>query len=77
MVGRSVQFSSARAPCGKKMSGRRHQDADSEGFILDNWTYACGCHRLRQEFHDGSGRMRVIRHDGKVLIDERSPERGE
>lgn len=77
MIGRSVRFSSERAPCGKQMGGRRHQDADSQGFILDNRIYACGCRQVYQQFHDGSGRARVIRHDGKVLVDERSPERGE
>ena len=77
MVGRNVRFSSERAPCGKQMSGRRHQDVDSQGFILDNRTYACGCRQIHQQFHDGSGRARIIRHDGKILEDERSPERGE
>lgn len=77
MVGRSVQFSSERAPCGKQMDGRRHQDSDCQGFILDNRTYTCGCRQVHQQFHDGSGRAQVIHHDGKVLMDEHSPERGE
>jgi len=77
MVGRSVRFSSERAPCGKRMGGRRHVDGGSQGYILDNWTYACGCRRVHQQFHDGSGRAQTIRHDGKILVDERSPERGE
>lgn len=77
MVRRSVRFSSERAPCGRQMDGRWHQDADSEGFILDNRTYACGCRQVHRHFHDGSGRAQIIRHDGKVLVDERSPERGE
>jgi hypothetical protein len=77
MVGRSVRFSSERAPCGKQKGGRRYRDADGEGFMLDNRTYACGCRQFHQQFHDGSGRARVVRHDGKVLVDERSPERGE
>lgn len=77
MVGSSIRFSNERAPCGKKMGGRWQQDADGQGLVLGNRTYACGCREVRQEFHDGSGRARIIRHDGKVLMDERSPERGE
>ncbi len=77
MVGRSIRFSSERSPCGKQMGVRRHHDADSHGFLLDNRTYACGCRHVHRQFHDGSGRTQVIRHDGKILVDERSPERGE
>jgi ferredoxin len=28
------------------------------------------CRQVHRQFHDGSGRVRVIRHDGKVLVDE-------
>ena len=77
MVGTSIRFSSERAPCGKQVGGRQQQDSGGQGLVLDNRTYACGCRQVYREFHDGSGHARVIRHDGKVLMDEHSPERGE
>ena len=43
-----------------------------EGLRIDDRTYACGCRMIRHEFHDGSVRIKTIRHDGKVLKDEHS-----
>ncbi|WP_406230329.1 hypothetical protein [Nocardia sp. NBC_01009] len=40
--------------------------------VIDNLRYDCGCRRIRREFHDGSIRIRIVRHDGKVLMDEHS-----
>jgi hypothetical protein len=66
-----------RAPCGKEVAARWYQDSDGQGLVFERQIYACGCRQIRHEFHDGSGRGRIIRHDGKVLMDERSPERGD
>ncbi|MCP2319295.1 hypothetical protein APR12_004662 [Nocardia amikacinitolerans] len=65
-------FLGERAPCGKLRGGTRHREDDEEGLVIDNLHYDCGCRRIRREFHDGSVRIRVIRHDGKVLADEHS-----
>lgn len=73
--GRSVM--TENAPCGKQARTHWYRDTDDDGLILENLIYACGCRYVYHQFHDGSGRARLIRHDGKALIDERSPERGE
>ncbi|HEY5856342.1 MAG TPA: hypothetical protein VIW24_20475, partial [Aldersonia sp.] len=52
--------------------GRRHEENDDEGLRIDDVTYACGCRRIRHEYHDGSINIKTIRHDGKVLVDEHS-----
>lgn len=77
MVRTSAQTNVEDAPCGKRVGGHWHRDTDDHGLVLENLTYDCGCRYIHHQFHDGSGRARFIRHDGKVLMDERSPERGE
>jgi len=66
------QFESTEAPCGKVVSGTRHQDRDDVDMILltDIYEYACGCRRIRHTYHDGSFSRRVIHHKGTVLVDE-------
>ncbi|MEQ0762976.1 hypothetical protein ABLN67_00205 [Mycobacterium tuberculosis] len=38
----------------------------------DDLKFSCGCREIRHFYHDGSMRVRTIRHDGKVLKDEHS-----
>lgn len=70
MAGSSVRFTGERAPCGKRVDGQRHREGDDDGLAFDDLNYACGCRRIRHVFHDGSIRIKTIRHDGKVLLDE-------
>lgn len=72
MTGTTTHFTQERAPCGKLKDGDRHREGDAEGLVFDDLTYSCGCRKIRHEFHDGSVRIRTIRHDGKVLADEHS-----
>jgi hypothetical protein len=72
MISTSVPFTAEKAPCGKLMDGRRHQEDDDDGLRFDDLIYACGCRQTRHVFHDGSMRFRTVRHDGKVLADEHS-----
>lgn len=72
MVGTNTYVDREPAPCGRMEPGRRHREDDSFGLLLDDLTYACGCRRMRHEFHDGSVRIITVRHDGKVLSDEHS-----
>jgi hypothetical protein len=72
MTGTTTHFSKERAPCGKLVDGSRHREGDGDGLAFDDLTYACGCRKIRHEFHDGSVRIRTTRHDGKVLMDEHS-----
>ncbi|MGO4616082.1 hypothetical protein AB4305_17525 [Nocardia sp. 2YAB30] len=72
MLSTTEQFSRERAPCGKLRRGARHREDDEAGLVIDDLLYDCGCRRIRHEFHDGSVRIRIVRHDGKVLRDEHS-----
>jgi hypothetical protein len=33
--------------------------------------YDCGCQSILHEYHDGTVSRRIVRHDGRVLTDER------
>ena len=71
-MGTTTSLESERAPCGRVVSGQHFRDQDDEGLILDHLHYACGCQSIRTEYHDGSMHSRVVRHDGKVVVDELS-----
>ncbi len=77
MIDTSTPFTSERAPCGKRVSGHRHHEDDESGMVCNDVTYDCGCQTTSHQFHDGSTRSRVIRHDGKVLRNELSAEHAE
>jgi hypothetical protein len=71
----STCFQSEQAPCGQTVDGEHYQEQDDEGLITDNLHFACGCRKVCHEYHDGSVRRMVVRHDGKVLMDELLAER--
>ncbi|MEU5850225.1 hypothetical protein [Saccharopolyspora shandongensis] len=54
------------------MNGVRHREGDAAGLLVEDVAYECGCRAMRHQFHDGSVRIRKVRHDGKVLVDEHS-----
>lgn len=66
----SNRFNSQPAPCGRIVDGESFQDRDEELLLTEALDYACGCRSIRHEYHDGSVSHKVIRHDGKVLVDE-------
>lgn len=70
MPGTSSPFTRERAPCGKTVNGKHHHDGDDLGLVIDDTYYACGCRRIHHEYHDGSMRDTIVRHNGKVLADE-------
>ena len=70
MAATTTTFKSEQAPCGRTVDGEHHQDRDEEGLLTDERHYACGCRSIRHEYHDGNVRRKVIRHNGKVLVDE-------
>ncbi|MQA63432.1 MAG: hypothetical protein GEU86_18530 [Actinophytocola sp.] len=72
MLNTTNEFTAEKAPCGKVEGGSRHREEDDDGLTFDDLTYSCGCRRIRHVFHDGSIRLKTIRHDGKVLADEHS-----
>ncbi|MCI0686024.1 MAG: hypothetical protein L0Y54_02125 [Sporichthyaceae bacterium] len=72
MVGTVSTFNSERAPCGRKVGGERTREDDSEGLLMDTIIYKCGCRWVREQYHDGSFDVRVVRHDGRILSDEHS-----
>jgi hypothetical protein len=75
--GTSDPFSKERAPCGKRVGGSRHRESDDDGFAYNDVIYSCGCRHISHQFHDGSIRIRIVRHDGRVLLNEWSAEHGE
>jgi hypothetical protein len=74
MVVTTTHFTKQKAPCGHPADGDHHVEADDDGLLYDDLKYSCGCREIRHIYHDGSTRIRTIRHDGKVLMDEHSGE---
>jgi hypothetical protein len=70
MAGTITLLKSAQAPCGRMVDGEQYQEQDDQGLITDHLYFACGCRRIRHEYHDGSAHRMVVRHDGKILMDE-------
>jgi hypothetical protein len=75
MAATTTGFKSEQAPCGRVVDGEHYQDRDEEGLLTDELHYACGCRSIRHEYHDGSVSRKVVRHNGKVLVDELVAER--
>jgi hypothetical protein len=68
---RNSGFHGRLAPCGQIVSVESHEDLDhDEVQVTEALSFACGCRSIRHEYHDGSVSNKVIRHDGKVLVDE-------
>jgi hypothetical protein len=74
MVATTTHFTKQKAPCGHPADGDHHVESDDDGLTLDTVKFACGCRQTRHTYHDGCTRIRTIRHDGKVLLDERTGE---
>ena len=58
------------APCGQTIDGVRYSERDDDGLVVEHLHFTCGCQNLRDDFHDGSTRRRLVHHNGKVLLDE-------
>ena len=63
-------FSTRTAPCGRLVSGESYEDRDDQVLLTEEMDFECGCRRIGHEYHDGSVSRTVIRHDGRVLVDE-------
>ncbi|BBX90663.1 hypothetical protein [Mycolicibacterium boenickei] len=74
MTATTTHFPSQKAPCGRTTQGDHHIENDDDGLSFDDFTFACGCRETRHTYHDGCVSIRTIRHDGKVLRDERCGE---
>jgi membrane-bound inhibitor of C-type lysozyme len=66
----NTSFKAQQAPCGRNVDGESYQDRDADTLLTEELDYACGCSTIRHEYHDGSMSRKVVRHDGKVLVDE-------
>lgn len=64
------RFDARNAPCGRMSPGDRVLIDDLQGLVTEELRYDCGCRITKEEFHDGSVHRMVVRHDGRVLIDE-------
>lgn len=74
MTATTTHFPRQKAPCGRTTQGDHHIENDDDGLSFDDFTFACGCRETRHIYHDGCVSIRTIRHDGKVLRDERCRE---
>jgi hypothetical protein len=70
MVLTNVGFRSQQAPCGQVVNTETFEDQDGEVLVTQEVDYACGGRITRHEYHDGSISRKVIRHDGRILVDE-------
>lgn len=66
----SGSFKSQPAPCGRIVDGESFRDRDADVVVTLKTEFTCGCHSIQHEYHDGAVSRTVIRHDGRVLIDE-------
>jgi hypothetical protein len=66
----NVHFNGQQAPCGRIVDGDTYEDQDQEALLTQERDYSCGCRSIQHEYHDGSVSRKVIRHDGRVLVDE-------
>ncbi|MCW2934585.1 MAG: hypothetical protein JWM19_5547 [Actinomycetia bacterium] len=76
MVGTKTHFAAEEVPCGEIVGGDHYEDEDGCGLVLRDEYYDCGCRRIRREYHDGSTRARVIRHDGMPCKPQLGPDHG-
>ena len=63
-------FKGQQAPCGRIVDGETYQDQDDEVVVTQETLYSCGCQSIRHQYHDGTFSRRVVRHDGRVMVDE-------
>jgi hypothetical protein len=63
-------FKNRQAPCGRVVDGETYQDDDPDAVITQAIDYVCGCRCIQHEYHDGTISRMVVRHDGRVLVDE-------
>ena len=63
-------FKGQPAPCGRLVDGERFEDHDDEVVMTRETIYACGCQSIQHEYHDGCVSRKIVRHDGKLLVDE-------
>jgi hypothetical protein len=77
VIGTKTPFTNEKAPCGRWVNGSRYFEDDGSGIRCDDVTYDCGCRSIEHQFHDGSCRTRVTRHDGRLLLNELSAEHAE
>ncbi len=63
-------FRGQKAPCGRIVDGENFDDQDDEVIVTQETVYTCGCQSIQHQYHDGSVSRRVVRHDGRVIVDE-------
>jgi len=63
-------FKSQKAPCGRMVDGETYLDRDEDALVTQEVDFACGCRTISHEYHDGSVSTKIVRHDGKVVVDE-------
>ena len=69
-VNANGSFTSHQAPCGRIVGGKNYEDHDDEVVVTNETIFECGCTTINHQYHDGSVSRTIVRHDGRVLIDE-------
>jgi hypothetical protein len=69
-VNANGSFTGQQAPCGRIVDGNNYEDHDEEVVVTSETIFACGCTSINHQYHDGSVSRKIVRHDGRVLIDE-------
>jgi hypothetical protein len=76
MTGTKTVFSDEIAPCGKRRGGEILVDEDGYGLLIRDVYFACGCRRIRHEYHDGSIEVMTTRHDGRRVSESSLADHG-
>ena len=63
-------FTGQQAPCGRVVGGEHYEDHDDDVVVTTETVYECGCKTINHQYHDGSISRTIVRHDGRVLVDE-------
>jgi hypothetical protein len=69
-VNANGSFTGQQAPCGRVVGGECYEDHDDDVVVTTETVYECGCKAINHQYHDGSVSRTVVRHDGRVLVDE-------
>lgn len=66
----SSTFTAGTTPCRQLRAGERYEDRDGAMLLTELVLFACGCRIVHREYHDGCVGRTIIRHDGRVLVQE-------
>jgi hypothetical protein len=66
----SICFTDRSTPCRQRRGGEQYEDRDDTTLLTELVFFSCGCRIVVNEYHDGCVGRTVVRHDGRLLLDE-------